>query len=61
MDAGLQDRGISPSTLKLHELMDSYGIPHQYESYEGNHTNRIADRIRNRTLPFFSEHLIFEE
>jgi enterochelin esterase-like enzyme len=60
MDAGRQDRGISGSTLRLHELLDSYKIPHLYESYEGNHINKIAERIRTRTLPFFSESLSFE-
>jgi enterochelin esterase-like enzyme len=60
MDAGLQDYRISGSTKKLHELLESYNIPHLYESYEGDHLNRIADRIRTKTLPFFSEHLAFE-
>jgi enterochelin esterase-like enzyme len=60
MDAGLQDRGISSSTKKLHELLESYNIPHWYESYEGDHLNRIAERIRTKTLPFFSEHLQFK-
>jgi len=61
MEAGLQDVGISNSTRKLHERLDSYEIPNQYESYEGDHINRIAERIRTRTLPFFSEHLDFEQ
>ena len=60
MDAGLQDQGISSSTKKLHELLDTYDIPHMYESYEGNHVNRIAERIRTKTLPFFSQHLSFD-
>jgi enterochelin esterase-like enzyme len=60
MDAGLQDRGISGATKRLHELLDSYEIPHFYESYEGDHLNRIAERIRTKALPFFSEHLVFE-
>ena len=60
MDAGLQDRGISEATKNLHELLESYDLPHLYESYEGDHLNRIAERIRTRTLPFFSEHLVFE-
>jgi enterochelin esterase-like enzyme len=59
MDAGLQDEGISGSTRKLHELLDAYKIPHQYESYQGDHLNRITERIRTKTLPFFSEHLEF--
>ena len=60
MDAGLQDRGISGSTRKLHEVLDKYDIPHMYESYEGDHINRIAERIRTKVLPFFSEHLKFD-
>lgn len=60
LDAGLQDYGISDSTRKLHEWLKDYDIPHQYESYEGDHLNRIADRIRTHVLPFFSEHLVFE-
>lgn len=59
MDAGLQDEGISSSTRKLHELLDAYKIQHDYESYQGDHLNRIAERIRTKTLPFFSEHLEF--
>jgi S-formylglutathione hydrolase FrmB len=60
MDAGLQDYGISGATKKLHEVLESYDVPHQYESYEGDHLNRIAERIASRTLPFFSENLEFE-
>ncbi|MGS2761410.1 alpha/beta hydrolase-fold protein [Sinomicrobium sp. M5D2P9] len=60
MDAGLQDQGISASTKKLHELLETYQISHEYESYEGDHLNRIAERIRTKVLPFFSEHLVFE-
>lgn len=60
MDAGLQDVGISNATKKLHELLLSYGIEHEYESYEGNHVNRIVERIQIKVLPFFSQHLKFE-
>jgi enterochelin esterase-like enzyme len=60
IDAGMQDQGISSSTKKLHELLDAYNIPHLYESYQGNHTNRIGERIQTKTLPFFSEHLSFD-
>lgn len=60
MDAGLQDQGISNSTKKLHQLLDVYDIPHVYESYQGNHVNRIGERIQTKTLPFFSQHLSFD-
>jgi hypothetical protein len=32
---------------------------HTYEEYEGDHTNRIADRVEMHVLPFFSNHLSF--
>lgn len=59
IDAGLQDRGISEATKKLHELLESYQVPHFYESYEGDHLNRIAERIKTKALPFFSKSLNF--
>jgi enterochelin esterase-like enzyme len=60
LDAGMQDRGISEATKKLHEVLESYQIPHFYESYEGDHLNRIAERIRTKALPFFSKNLLFQ-
>jgi hypothetical protein len=61
MDAGDQDTGISGATKRLHERFETLGISHQYESYEGDHLNRIAERIRTRTLPFFSDTLVFHQ
>lgn len=60
IDAGIQDRGISEATKKLHEILDSYQVPHYYESYEGDHLNRIAERIQTKALPFFSKNLVFQ-
>ncbi len=60
MDAGLQDQGISDATKQLHEILDAYQVSHSYESYEGDHLNRIAERIKTKSLPFFSQNLVFE-
>lgn len=60
LDAGMYDFGITVPTKQLHELLESYGIAHQYESYEGDHLNRIPERVQTKVLPFFSEHLRFE-
>lgn len=60
LDAGDKDRGISGTTKQLHEILDVYEIEHFYESYDGDHLNRIAERIKTKTLPFFSENLAFE-
>lgn len=61
LDAGTLDRGISEATKSLHEVLDAYQVPHFYESYEGDHLNRIAERIQTKALPFFSEHLVFQQ
>ena len=31
-----------------------------FEVYEGTHTSKVADRIQNHVIPFFSQHLCFE-
>jgi len=61
LDAGTKDMGISGATKELDKVLTDYGIAHFYESYEGDHLNRIAERLQTKTLPFFSEHLSFEK
>jgi hypothetical protein len=41
----------------MHGLLDAYGIKHSWETYEGDHGNRLGERIETRMAPFFSEHL----
>ena len=60
-DAGSADRGIAASIKELDHVLDSYGIKHFYEEYEGDHINRVAERIGTKLLSFFSENLEFEE
>ena len=57
MDVGDQDWGINAATKSLHNVLEKYKIEHFYEVYEGDHTNRIAERIGSNMLPFFSERL----
>lgn len=59
MDVGDQDMGTASAT-RLHEILESYGIIHVFEVYEGDHLNRIAERIRTKVLPFFTKHFVFE-
>ena len=59
-DAGDQDRGIAAAVRELDERLTRYEIPHEFEIYEGDHTNRVDERIRRKTLPFFGENLEFE-
>jgi enterochelin esterase-like enzyme len=59
MDVGDQD-GLRVDTAKLHDVLDKYGIMNSFEVYEGTHTSKVADRIQNYVIPFFSQHLCFE-
>ncbi|SKB47990.1 alpha/beta hydrolase [Dyadobacter psychrophilus] len=53
-DAGNKDQPIAANIKLLHELLDNYKIEHTYEEYEGDHLNKIAERIEHKMLPFFS-------
>jgi enterochelin esterase-like enzyme len=57
-DVGTQD-GLAASNRQLVEIMTSLGIPHTFETYEGDHTNRVAQRFELKVLPFFSANLSF--
>jgi hypothetical protein len=37
------------------------GVAHRFETYEGNHTNRVRERFETKVLPFFSEQLRAEK
>jgi S-formylglutathione hydrolase FrmB len=56
LDIGLQDNLITGNKL-LVERMTAFGIPHTFETYEGDHGNRIPERLEQKVLPFFSKHL----
>src|SRR5688572_716030 len=34
-----------------------FGIAHTFETYDGDHTNRVVERIEQKVLPFFSKNL----
>jgi S-formylglutathione hydrolase FrmB len=56
-DAGAQDSGIAATVRTLDGIMTNYGIAHDFEIYEGNHVNHVADRIETKALPFFTKNL----
>lgn len=53
MDIGDQDFLLEPNALFRREL-DRYGVEYQFELYQGDHGNRIRERIRTHVLPFFA-------
>jgi len=56
LDIGLQDNLITGNRL-LVERMTAFGIPHTFETYEGDHGSKVHERLEQRVLPFFSKHL----
>ena len=44
----------------LDRTLAAYEIPHTYETYEGDHVNRIAMRLETKVLPFFAQNLSFK-
>jgi S-formylglutathione hydrolase len=57
-DVGLQDTLLA-TNKQLEEALVKSGVAYKFETYEGDHTNRIAQRIETKVFPFFSETLSF--
>ena len=58
IDVGDKD-GLAGSNRQLSEVLTAYDIRNTFELYEGDHTNRIAERVGAKVLPFFSNQLEF--
>jgi hypothetical protein len=59
LDAGADDRQIAATVKDLDQILNNYKIEHFFEIYEGDHVNRIGERIVTKVLPFFSKNLAF--
>jgi enterochelin esterase-like enzyme len=59
IEVGTQD-GLIGDNKQISEVLKSYGIEHVYETYEGDHVNKVAERYETRVLPFFSRELELE-
>jgi S-formylglutathione hydrolase FrmB len=58
LDIGLQDSLITSNRVFV-EALTRFAIPHTFETYEGDHSSRVAQRMEEKVLPFFSRHLTF--
>ena len=58
IDVGDRDNLIKDNTA-MHELLNRFNIPHEFEVYDGDHGNRVATRFGSKVLPYFSRHLRF--
>ena len=59
-DAGTRDQPIASTIQVLDQRLTAYGIPHEFEIYEGDHLNRVGERIETKLLPFFTKVLSFD-
>jgi S-formylglutathione hydrolase FrmB len=57
-DVGTSD-GLMASNKQLEEAFTRFGVQHTFETYDGDHTNRVGERIEMKVLPFFSQNLSF--
>jgi S-formylglutathione hydrolase FrmB len=60
LDIGLQDNLITSNQV-LVEALKRFGVAHTFETYEGDHGNRIPQRLEEKVLPFFSNTLSFDQ
>jgi S-formylglutathione hydrolase len=58
-DAGTADKSIHATSVELDRILSAYQLAHDWGSYEGDHLNRVAERIEKVMLPFFARHLVF--
>lgn len=58
-DAGDKDTGIAATIRTLDGILNEYGLPHEFEIYEGTHVSGIQQRIETKTMLFFSKNLAF--
>lgn len=58
-DAGRADwfKDIPVRAAELDDMMTKLRIPHSFELYSGEHSDRIRWRIESKMLPFFSRNL----
>jgi S-formylglutathione hydrolase len=59
LDIGLSDTLIASNKVFV-EALTRFGLQHTFETYDGDHGNRIPQRLEEKVLPFFSQQLTFE-
>jgi enterochelin esterase-like enzyme len=59
MEVGTKDTLLATNKI-LEQTLTRFGVKHTYEEYEGDHTNKVFERIEKNLLPFFSKNLSFE-
>jgi hypothetical protein len=62
LDIGEQDDAVTPASVReFDRILTLFKVPHSFETYPGNHVNRVAERVQMQALPFFSKNLSFSD
>ena len=59
IDTGDKDF-VNPDDQAMHAELTKFGIKHDWEIYEGDHGNRVSERLESVVFPFFAKHLVFD-
>jgi enterochelin esterase-like enzyme len=57
IDIGTGD-SLLASNRQLHDALTRLRVPHSFEEYDGDHTNKVRERLERNLLPFFSKNLV---
>jgi enterochelin esterase-like enzyme len=57
MNVGLQD-GLLQTNRDMDEALTEAGVPHHFETFEGDHNGQVPTNFETKVLPFFSNHLV---
>ncbi len=60
MNVGLQDALLQPNR-DMDEALTDAGVPHHFETFEGDHNGQVGLNFETKVLPFFSRQLAFEK
>lgn len=58
-DVGTSDNLLA-ANREIDAAMTKGAITHTFETYDGDHNGRIAERLETKVMPFFSAHLAFK-
>lgn len=60
MDVAYDDQfvHIPPATIAFSDTLTALEVPHVFEAYEGDHRNRMAERLPGRVLPWVDSRLV---
>jgi len=58
MNVGLQD-GLLQTNRDMDEALTAAGVPHHFETFEGDHNGQVPMNFEVKVLPFFSKNLEF--